>query len=316
MKKIYYLTVLFVAISTITGFSQLICYPGSTWVFQGTNLGVTEYQKWEYAGDSLAGSETYKKLHVMVKSRMVFWPLDSFVTYTYDEFVKESGDTVWYRYNNQWILVANFSYQTGDTVPSPLADAEILSGSDCDSSIYGYPATIEATGTDTVNGIPLRWYELKYRDGYISGDTVFNHRKYYERIMSSYWYASYYASCNIVCPSLPELICYKDSNITGTASCDILIGFETMGTDEELPQPPFVSVYPNPADEQLSISVYHMDDVESYHILNMQGQRISSRNIAGNMQVQADVSFLPAGMYILTLVSEKGKSINTWFVKQ
>lgn len=74
-----------------------------------------------------------------------------------------------------------------------------------------------------------------------------------------------------------------------------------------------ISVYPNPVNEILNISVYSKSNIEeiSVELINLFGQKIVSTqkiNVSGEVNFENDLSFLPAGMYFV-VVKENGRIV-------
>jgi polyhydroxybutyrate depolymerase len=72
------------------------------------------------------------------------------------------------------------------------------------------------------------------------------------------------------------------------------------------------SIYPNPANDQLTIETDEQDEYQA-QIIDLQGS-IVQKNISIGVQKTLDIAHLPTGIYVLRLSSEKGQ-INKKFVK-
>lgn len=74
-----------------------------------------------------------------------------------------------------------------------------------------------------------------------------------------------------------------------------------------------VVIYPNPATHLIKIS--QGTDIEKVKVLNMQGQTIKEMSLTDN-QYEVSVSDLPAGVYLLQMISPSGESDIRKFIKQ
>ncbi len=76
-----------------------------------------------------------------------------------------------------------------------------------------------------------------------------------------------------------------------------------------------ISVYPNPFNDKLNISIQAKSNIDelTIEIVNLFGQKISStqnKNVFGEIIIEKDVSYLPAGMYFV-VIKENGKTVNS-----
>ena len=75
-----------------------------------------------------------------------------------------------------------------------------------------------------------------------------------------------------------------------------------------------ISIYPNPADNDLFVSI--SNPIEGVvRIIDMQGQRIHQQPINNQEQIRLDVGYLTSGLYILQVVDDSGKMATKKFVK-
>ncbi len=81
-------------------------------------------------------------------------------------------------------------------------------------------------------------------------------------------------------------------------------GIRSVAFDEEL----LLYTYPNPAADQITFTVPDMNLVKQVQINDIKGNRVYNRQNASSAKLPGyiDVSFLPAGVYILRVVSEEG----------
>jgi hypothetical protein len=91
----------------------------------------------------------------------------------------------------------------------------------------------------------------------------------------------------------------------------ITYGF-TMGT-EETPDQPEISLFPNPATDEMTLLGYNPKRPYGYHLTGIDGKIIQSGTLTDNT---LDVNFLQTGLYILTLINDEGLTSKHKFVKQ
>ena len=91
---------------------------------------------------------------------------------------------------------------------------------------------------------------------------------------------------------------------------------ETVGI-EETPLLTQVSVYPNPADNTLNIRLPEGDmENAEISVVNLTGQQMLQFKNNGNLQLQADISGLAPGVYMLRIKSSTGNYTTSKFIKR
>jgi hypothetical protein len=317
MKKRFLLLSVFLFYS-FCAFSQVMGRPGATYVFRG-GLSGQEYYKYIYAGDSISGADSIKKFQVTFVVDGTISGLQIPHTSTqYMEYFKVSGDTVW-RFISAaqvWTMIANFSYQTGDTVPSPLHDLQVIGmsrGLFCDSEISGIPAVVTDGGTEMYNGVALRWYTLTYVN-HISGtgDTVWYAGTFRERRMSSWWHVPFEFACGMPCSTIPAQLCYSDEDMEIGDHCNDL-WFETLSADEITEES--VQLYPNPASDQVFLSM-NGAATGQYSIVNLQGQELLSGVLQHTALQGININGLRPGLYLVKIRSGKNIESVSRFIKE
>ncbi|HSN48347.1 MAG TPA: T9SS type A sorting domain-containing protein, partial [Flavobacterium sp.] len=88
-----------------------------------------------------------------------------------------------------------------------------------------------------------------------------------------------------------------------------------VSTPSVILSPGNILIYPNPFNDILNIKVQAKSNVEelTVEIINVYGQKIASsqnRNVFGEINIEKDVSYLPAGMYFV-VIKENGKQVNS-----
>jgi len=88
--------------------------------------------------------------------------------------------------------------------------------------------------------------------------------------------------------------------------CDLL-----TKTDENktIPQPQ-INIFPNPANEVITIMVAEIDKPLIVQILNMNSELVLSRTMQSE-KIKIKTKKLPAGNYIIKISEETGKAVHT-----
>lgn len=90
-----------------------------------------------------------------------------------------------------------------------------------------------------------------------------------------------------------------------------LVGEETMGVTEVIGTN-FLSVSPNPATDVINVSMKNGLEAASISIVNLAGQNVLSAKAANSV----NVSFLPAGVYVVKVIDTKGATHTSKIVKK
>lgn len=214
------------------------------------------------------------------------------------------------------ITIVDFSLQTGDTTVSPFYYGGSGFSPYCDS-LSRFPATVTQSGTETVNGISGRYYVIRYLSGIMNQtDSLWGTRKFteYNWIDAGYWwFADSWVlapeHCPVVDPYvLRDLYCYYDD--LQPAMCD-MTWFDQMDVNEN-DISALTKIFPNPATDQLNITLPESDGNWTFKIISADGKQLSNGSLVGN---RVDLATLGAGIYFLVL--ENGaKSGRFTFVKQ
>jgi hypothetical protein len=100
-----------------------------------------------------------------------------------------------------------------------------------------------------------------------------------------------------ICDQSPGGFCDLNmGTIAGTVTyCTVgacNVGLEELETE--------VSIYPNPATSQITVRVDEAVQGMNYIVTNVFGQQVMSGNLLNSASI-LDISFLPKGMYVLTI---------------
>ncbi len=93
---------------------------------------------------------------------------------------------------------------------------------------------------------------------------------------------------------------------------------KTQDRDESLNLPesktsPDFKIYPNPANSQISITPSHSE--ENYQIIFYDSNMRETLMLSGNGEMIADISFLQAGLYFITISGSNGYNVQTILIK-
>lgn len=87
------------------------------------------------------------------------------------------------------------------------------------------------------------------------------------------------------------------------------------GIDKHQLEAPVITVFPNPAQQQVSFeSDYQSSGKLQYELLDVEGKKISGKELnvaSGKTKETIDVSNLPGGVYLLKIVMTQGKETFT-----
>jgi hypothetical protein len=97
-----------------------------------------------------------------------------------------------------------------------------------------------------------------------------------------------------------------DSNANNNTFCKEFS--VTVGLDEVNSQVPEIEIYPNPTTEKITINSATVP-LKSVTIYDIYGNVEFSQNIDNQITKTVDISFLTTGIYIVSIESDKEKSI-------
>ncbi len=309
------------------GKAQSWCPPGAEWyhdVYNPTypNPNANGFIRFKYINDQFIGGKTQKVIEERFFGTLYSNPPIVFNNYnkgTY--FFREENGIIYL--NNDTAL--NFYATIGDKWRQPISkDINLNTQSYCNGP-RGYFEVID-TGHVVINNTNLKKLTLNSFNYYLSPSTltpVVYSLTVTERISLSkiaYWTKS----CPIDPP--PQVLhgdwgagplkCYKDATSFGSFSAasptfNCIYDF-TIGLEEQTKLSPF-NIYPNPAKDQVTISLSEFDSSNSYSIkklciVNTIGQLYLSKDINSSTLINIDLSNIPKGLYFLKLIDEDLKT--------
>ncbi len=95
----------------------------------------------------------------------------------------------------------------------------------------------------------------------------------------------------------------------------VLLSLKTNSTEDVDFATDFINIYPNPASDNLVVSVKSADLPLDYKIINYFGDVVKS-GVVANSTTHLDLSYLNSGVYFLNLSNSNEKAINRLFVKE
>ncbi len=100
---------------------------------------------------------------------------------------------------------------------------------------------------------------------------------------------------------------YATGAVTNFTACGLTTSIELVNSLE------YVSVYPNPANDYITLE--GLEGVQSFQIINLNGQVVASETLGGNTSVGGvDISSLPSGIYVIRMTGNTATGTAT-FVK-
>jgi hypothetical protein len=305
MKKIVTILVL---LTTLSGFSQNFAPPGATWHYNFSSVWLFGFTKITQIGDTIIQGIQAQKLEM--RGSYTFWEdgttfIEQFAGY---EYTYADQDHVYQLIGNEFKVLYDFTVQTNDTIL--IYNDGISISPDCDS--VGR-AIVTDTGTEIINGLELRWYEI------VSLETspFFLNGKIIERIGNITGYLFRQPS---ECLSINESVdgpfrCYEDDDFPEYKNplfdepCDFITGINEL-TKANLG----LRVFPNPASGVVNVSVSENVKVEKVRVYEDSGRVVLEKYWNQSPQppspmgssISLDVSNLSPGMYLLEVETKDG----------
>ncbi len=308
------------------------CPAGATWVYRYARLGGNFAYTFQYTKDTTVLGKSAKKLeveHIECDSR------------NYDEcytnyrnkldtpvIMYESGDTVYWLDDGQFVFLYNFGAQVGDQHRLSNSWNKCLDG----NLNYDFTDTLEVGGlsSDTISNIIYPKYQ--YKDAYnkrsgiygwvrrnIGGlSTLFpipNPQQDTTWYNCNGYYQTHYGIWN-------GLMCYTDlfrgdvspydSISTWGGIChNILTGLEDYVWEKQ--QSRYLTLYPNPtAADKVHIQTH--EDIKSYEIYDVEARLIAQGELKVNNTLY--LPELSAGLYFLKLTTRQNEVYAAKLVKQ
>ncbi len=268
----------------------VFCPPGAEWhsLFFGSIFmpGNTYNEKIQYIGDSISGVDTIK----ILSHNRDYMSCDNFGRLS-RTFLKQKGDTIFFNniHTPGWQILYNFAAQSGN-------------GWQTTFSIAGFSIAfnfqVQSVSTVTINGLALK--QLSVTAPHWGAASTIT-----ERLGANTFLFDFSRRSPSSCDGdwFLEPLCYKD-NTFGTymyssdKSCDYFTQ-NYMGVEDHSGQTA-LKIYPNPAQDRISIELKNYSESAVIVITNALGQPVMRKKIGKNdnwVNIESQVK----GIYLIQL---------------
>jgi hypothetical protein len=242
-------------------------------VTEGSNSLDSTYHTVNYRinGDTTLNNQAYKKIYNSMEEFPANW--------TYYGAIREDNQKVWFlsASNNPEALLYDFDLNVGDTI-NILHDPMIV---------------------DSIIDKPINNEDRKHI--YFS---------YYDSIIKEVWIEGIGSNKGFLSPGSGFavggrywLLCMKEQASTVYMNPNFNHCFMASGISEN--KSSVFHLYPNPANNQVKITVADNLMIESISIIDMNGKRLKEFE---HTDAELDLSGIPGGVYIIQLIHNKGKT--------
>lgn len=299
------------------------CPSGAMWVYLLNTHWSREYYIYEYEKDTLIDSELSKVIHfkrveLLIPSPFIPDPGDySTFQWIYPKlYLKESNDSIFSYFQNEFKYIYKFNAEIGDTIISNLSGNHPIPFDDYPHFLVDDTTVIYEVATKTYSNRIFEYYE-NYNFGRWDVGHIINkiggelcllplptHFNDYELMFGSH---------------NGKLIFYKDDlrgdinidlNELGNINDSIPIVDFILNTTNIFNNVDAIKMFPNPVDQIAYIS--NIDNVNSYTIYDVAGKVWKIENTPSS---EIDVNDLPAGMYFIQFQNEN-KNYTLKFIKK
>ena len=292
------LLLLFFLVSFINVNAQKWCSPGAEWTYSLTGQ-IGGFSKIIYEKDTLVDLKLCNKLSL--KETVIYSPtliMDFYKVY----FTYTNQDTVFIFQDNLFKPLYYFNANVGDTLE--FGDQYYI-------TCPNYKKVVYAKGNMIINNDTLRYYDVIVTN---CNDFYFNPK--YLRIVEKFGCFSSYilpAYNGFTDPQIPQLDCYHDDKFGELMFFPGAICEPTTSTTN-VESIDFV-IYPNPANETISISGININSIESIEITNGNGSKVLSINKSKTNLEFINISELVKGIYFIKVITTDGKQGTKKFIK-
>ncbi len=275
---------------------QMIWAPnGATWHFNFSSICFSGYNKIEADGDSIVGGQLCARMRQHISGYDCGGMYSEFELN--DEFTYSDADHVYHWTGQNFEILYDFTLQPGDIyivgAYEPCAEGDSL--------------LVTETGTTTINGFTLRYYEVELLNN-LMGEVIFG--RIIERIGPVESFLFPMPRC------LPDFMlsgpfrCYSDDAF-GAYSSNIVPDCSYLSISEELAQES-LSLFPNPAGNQVTIQSTSV--ISTIEVSDAAGRILFS--LEPNLSLtKINVESLSSGFYYINATIENGPTITKRFFK-
>ncbi len=276
---------------------QSWCPPGATWTYEA-GMFLAGYNRMSYAGDTLI--DGYSSQIIDRTSAIQYpQPPPGGWSQPYHEYTpvavitRLEDDVVYIRGGNEWDTLYWFGALPGNSWSMAHVN---------DTSCARFIVT--AIGTDTIDGIPLRWLDFE------------SSPRLYERI-GSVWDMFMYCP-NWIIDGPMGIRCYSDDQINATFS----VSSDQYGCDwlMTVPQvdPTQIALYPNPGNDHFILSGVEGQLPAGHHslfIFDQLGRSVIEMDRISDQDVIGTAS-LPPGIYTVLITDRNGRMFHQRWIKE
>ena len=284
---------LFQLLATLS-YSQANWFPtDARWTYSWAAFGGWGYVSMEVLpGDTLLGNQLYKK--VLITDYLIgdYNEIDTAVSEL--RLFYEKDDRVYVREGGNRLLY-DFTAEVGDTL-----DFMYFGGISPEVFI------VDSIGTIDVNGVALRFQDIKFNDLFEPGEfwemrvmekigSVSTHFLYDNTVIQPFDFPSY----NIECYRDEEVGYYRPWPFSN-ADCDEITSESSLDNTKT-----DMSIYPNPFQDVIRIH-FSNTDFDHVIIVDMLGRMYQVNSNFHENYLEVDLHHLNEGVYIISLINEKG----------
>lgn len=298
MKKLSQAT-LFIILTGIfftKAYSQVWCPAGATWYYTNETSDAEGYSKLTYTTDTTIHSISCKKIINYFKLNTA---LNGTVQGYGTPYYTYSQGSVAYIYNNlygndKFDTLFDINAQTGKRWRMPLVDTA------CADSLFF--VRVLKTGTTMLNGFNLKWLYVSFGPYDEHGSSILD--TITERLGFRFDNLDYSSCRNIASERYQgDLRCYSDDTFgnysTGESiTCDFMTGIS-----ESLAEKWGLKIYPNPANEKLTITTSLKQKQKAvFELMDLTGKSLYSTELTEHTNsIELSTLSLNQGMYMYRL---------------
>ncbi len=208
------------------------------------------------------------------------------------KYVATIGDKVYYKVEDEFILLYDFGAQPGDTIHSKVEDFEISigCGSDFSQGVIEFSYVVDAVGIQLLDGAELRVLHVHSLSNEPDPDWIFE-GPVIERIgimgYAAFWWGRgqgcIFEGGSLRC-YIDPVISWRSSDFSESLPCDYISATSEVQTHT-------YTIHPNPASTHITLP----SGAEHVGLFDMTGR---SMNLS-YFDNQLDVATYPTGMYII-----------------
>ena len=269
---------------------------GAEWYFsklEDWNPPYEGYVKFTSVKDTIINdtlAHTIQRIYYTSHGEIEHWP---------DDYIHQSGDTIFYFREGKFRILYNFSLEKGDTMQfyynevNPCGNEEKI----------GY-VIIDSVYIQTINDVDLKTF--------LCSPVENSPWEYYKIAEGIGHYSGFYPEFNNTCdiedfiPEIGELRCYSDDEVDivniWNKPCDTIINYNVF-IDEYKTNNCFI-IYPIPSDQQVIIKSNDSNKYIKYIEIYSMSEEIILKKYMCEDNCSIDISSILSGLYLIKIVSE------------